>query len=273
MKRLTTLALVTMLIALGLLLSGARMVSAAPAAPTLVSPANGTTVTGTSVTFEWTTAPEAVDYRLAVSRSTNPLDTTTRKISILVGNMTTYTDTGYPANGTKYYWWVWAYNADGAQSAWSEVSANGRWFRTPTHATVTVTAPSAISFGTFHMGWNLQTSGTAGTVTVTPGTFGDTSWTVTATCKLYMGVGTTTYLSTPLLIGKDVATWHVGDGSNVTISRGGQEFTVGGFLTYSGTTVTDSLPFYAYQFIDDVDITTKGGVYTSTITFSATYDP
>jgi len=44
------------------------------------------------------------------------------------GNVTTYVDTGYPANGTVYYWWVWAYAADGSSSLWSGVSANGRWF-------------------------------------------------------------------------------------------------------------------------------------------------
>ena len=38
------------------------------------------------------------------------------------------TNQGSFGDGTKYYWWVWAYHADGTQSLWSEVSANGRWF-------------------------------------------------------------------------------------------------------------------------------------------------
>jgi hypothetical protein len=71
-----------------------------------------------------------VDYKLLVSTSTNILDTTKYKRNIdLVGeNTTTYVDTGYPANGTKYYWWVWAYAADGTYSTWAQVSANGRNF-------------------------------------------------------------------------------------------------------------------------------------------------
>jgi hypothetical protein len=68
-----------------------------------------------------------------VSTSTNILDTTKYKCNVdLVdlgsGLPTSYADSGYPANGTKYYWWVWAYNADGSSSAWAQVSANGRWF-------------------------------------------------------------------------------------------------------------------------------------------------
>jgi len=55
-----------------------------------------------------------------VSSSARPLNPETRKSLIRVGNVTGYTDTGYPGNGTKYYWWVWAVNASGVQSAWSE---------------------------------------------------------------------------------------------------------------------------------------------------------
>jgi hypothetical protein len=80
------------------------------------------------VTFEWSTASGAVDYLLIVSTSTNPFDATKRKSLTRVGDVTSYTDTGYPANGTKYYWWVLAYNADGGYSVWSEVIANGRSF-------------------------------------------------------------------------------------------------------------------------------------------------
>jgi len=66
-------------------------------------------------------------------RRTNIMDTTKYKVNIdLVdlgsGLPTSYVATGFPANGTRYYWWVWAYAADGSASVWSEVSANGRWF-------------------------------------------------------------------------------------------------------------------------------------------------
>jgi hypothetical protein len=80
------------------------------AAPTLISPADGATVTGTSVTFYWSAVTEATDYKLIVN-TTNNLYTAGRKTSLRVGNTTTYVDTGYPATGTKYYWWVIAYDA------------------------------------------------------------------------------------------------------------------------------------------------------------------
>ena len=91
---------------------------------------NAASVSGTSVPFEWGAVAGAVKYKLLVSTSTNILDTTKYKRNIdLVGETTTtYVDTGYPANGTKYYWWVWAYAADGSSSAWAQVSANGRSF-------------------------------------------------------------------------------------------------------------------------------------------------
>jgi len=103
------------------------------AAPTLSLPSNGASVSGTTVQFEWGSVTGAVKYKLLVSTSTNILDTTKYKCNVdLVdvgsGVPTTYTDTGYLANGTKYYWWVWAYSADGTASLWSAVSANGRWF-------------------------------------------------------------------------------------------------------------------------------------------------
>jgi len=74
------------------------------------------------------------------------MDATKHKCNVdLVGEATTtYIDTGYPANGTKYYWWVWAYNADGTPSLWAEVSANGRSFTsTPTY----IAAPTLVSPG------------------------------------------------------------------------------------------------------------------------------
>jgi hypothetical protein len=103
------------------------------AAPGLVSPANGASVSGTSVSFEWGSVVGAVKYKLLVSTSTNIMDTTKYKrnvdlVDVGSGLPTTYIDTGYPANGTKYYWWVWAYAADGSYSAWTQVSANGRNF-------------------------------------------------------------------------------------------------------------------------------------------------
>jgi serine-aspartate repeat-containing protein C/D/E len=97
-------------------------------APTLLSPANGESVAGTTVRFEWSAVSGAVDYLLLASTGSNPFDASKRKLSLRVGNVTNYVDTGYLGNGTKYYWWVSAYYADGAHSEWSEVIANGRSF-------------------------------------------------------------------------------------------------------------------------------------------------
>jgi hypothetical protein len=105
-------------------------VAGPPAAPTLVSPANGASVPAKTVSFDWDSVLGAVKYKLVVSISTNILATNNYKFNVyLVGEATTtYVDTGYRANGEKYYWWVWAYAADGSCSVWSEVSANGRSF-------------------------------------------------------------------------------------------------------------------------------------------------
>jgi hypothetical protein len=102
-------------------------------APALVSPANGAAVIG-AVTFQWSALPNAVNYQLVVSTSTNILDTSKVKINVMTGSgsVTSYVDTGgYLGDGTtKYIWWVWAYAADGTKSPWSLVSANSRYFTT-----------------------------------------------------------------------------------------------------------------------------------------------
>jgi hypothetical protein len=112
--------------------------------PTLVSPTNGASISGTSVTFQWSPLTNAVNYRLVVSTSTNIMETTYYKRDVMTGSSdnTTYIDTGYPGNGTKYYWWVWAYAADGTRSLWSWVSANGRNFTNmPSLGTPTLVSP------------------------------------------------------------------------------------------------------------------------------------
>jgi hypothetical protein len=116
-----------------------------PPAPTLVSPANGAGIMGGSVTFQWTAVPGAVNYRLLVSTSSNFLDTTKYKRNITVGSgsITSYVDTGYTGQGTKYYWWVWAYGADGSYSPWAQVSANGRNFtNVPSIGAPTLVSPA-----------------------------------------------------------------------------------------------------------------------------------
>jgi protocatechuate 3,4-dioxygenase beta subunit len=108
---------------------GGRVSAAAIlAAPTLVSPAGGGAVAGATVLFQWSAVAEAADYMLVVSTTDNPFDSTKWKMHTLVGNVTSYSDTGYPANGTKYYWWVWAWDSGTNYSVFSEVKANRSWF-------------------------------------------------------------------------------------------------------------------------------------------------
>ena len=97
-------------------------------APALVSPADGATVPGTSVTYQWNAVDGAVNYRLIVSTNSQLWNPSVRKTVVDVGNVTSYVDTAYPANGTTYYWWVFAQAADGSWSSYAEVEANGRHF-------------------------------------------------------------------------------------------------------------------------------------------------
>jgi hypothetical protein len=260
------------------------LVSAAPAAPTLVSPANGATVIGTSVTFEWGSVTGAVKYKLLVSTSTNILDTTKYKrnidlVDVGIGLPTTYIDTGYPANGTKYYWWVWAYAADGTSSLWAEVSANGRWFsNTSGNATITITPPSAIAFGMLAYSATEpmdKASATSGKVTVVPGTSGTINWTVTAQAttgntpgKMSSGTTDLTYW---LLIGKSLAgPWYNANGSTDAGTVNGTPYDAGP-LTYTDTTSPGTIDFCARQWIETTD--TKVGTYSATITFTASCLP
>ena len=282
MKKLTILVLMALLVTVGFVLPSARMVSAAPAAPTLVSPANGATVTGTSVTFEWGSVVEAAKYRLLVSTSTNTLDTTKYKCNVdLVDEATTtYVDPGYPANGTKYYWWVWAYAADGSESA-----ANGRWFSTPTYASITITPPSAIAFGTLSYTSFNEKAATSGSVTATPGSSGVVAWSVTATgstgIKPGFMVTDSTALTNPLLIGYTLAApgpeltptlWTAADGVAIPAGLHGSGAILGGSLLYSGTAATGTLDFCARQYVEAATDTTMGA-YSCTITFTATCLP
>ncbi len=97
-----------------------------PSAPTLTSPGDGATVSGSSVTYQWGASAGADKYWIEVN--TDPAwGAGTRKICCGVGDVTQYIDTGYPDDGTAYYWRVWAGNAAGWCSA-GEASANSRSF-------------------------------------------------------------------------------------------------------------------------------------------------
>jgi uncharacterized repeat protein (TIGR01451 family) len=117
--------------------------SALPSAPTLLSPGNGTTVSGTSITYRWNASAGATNYYITVSTSSDPSDSSKWKISGLLGNVTQFTDKGYPNNGVRYYWWVSAGNS-GGWSPQSEVRVNGYSFL---NLTIGPSAPTLLSPG------------------------------------------------------------------------------------------------------------------------------
>jgi hypothetical protein len=126
-----------------------------------------------------------------------------------------------------------------------------------TEATITITAPSAIAFGMFVVGDNIQQSATNGTVVVTPASRNATavSWSVDAedlTNSGYMMDGATS-LTNPLQISKDGSSYSDADPG----------------ITYTGTG-NGALPFWAKQNIaGDEDV----GTYAITITFTGGLSP
>jgi hypothetical protein len=113
---------------------------------------------------------------------------------------------------------------------------------------IEVTAPSAISFGTFIVGSNSKQSTTEGTVTCNGAT-----WHVTAKDLVNGGVMKTS--GEVALAGK------------LTISNNGSTYpTADSGITYTDTT---TLPFYVKQ---NVLASDKAGAYTITITFTGVID-
>jgi C1A family cysteine protease len=93
-----------------------------PETPTLISPADGATFTGNPPTFRWSAPSGATYYWLEVNRDPN-WGVNTR---FYYGGVsaTAQTLTGFPSNGTTYYWRVWAANAKGwsaPSSGWSVI--------------------------------------------------------------------------------------------------------------------------------------------------------
>ena len=114
---------------------------------------------------------------------------------------------------------------------------------------IEVTAPSAISFGTFSVGWNSKYSDTAGTVACN-----GTTWHVDAKDEKTPNAGLMTSgsntLAGKLQISK-VDSGYVGADAGIT---------------YTNTT---TLPFYVKQ---NVLASDKAGAYTITITFTGVID-
>jgi subtilisin family serine protease len=106
-----------------------------PPAPSLTSPAEGATVTGTSVTFQWAASSGATNYWLAVLKASD----NSVLINKAVGNVTSDVESGFPNNGTQYRWVVAAGNSAGWGSA-----STARTFTSGTAVTIP-SAPSLTS--------------------------------------------------------------------------------------------------------------------------------
>jgi len=79
-----------------------------PAMPTLSSPTNGSNQAGASVTFSWNASPTATGYYLYVwDAAQNYI------FAGQTGNVTSKTVTGFPNNGTLYYWVIYPFNVSG----------------------------------------------------------------------------------------------------------------------------------------------------------------
>jgi uncharacterized repeat protein (TIGR02543 family) len=96
--------------------------SAVPDAPTLVSPANGANVSGTTILFQWSPAARANDYYLQVATDAG---FTNVVFGEWIGNYIGAFLSGFPNNGQTFYWRVAAGNALGSSpysTAWSFVN-------------------------------------------------------------------------------------------------------------------------------------------------------
>jgi len=94
-----------------------------PATPTLTSPANGANVAGTSISFFWSTPSGATIYWLEVNTDPNWGAGTRLYYNSVSTNSQTVT--GFPNNGTIYYWRVWTGNSAGwspPTSGWSMIN-------------------------------------------------------------------------------------------------------------------------------------------------------
>ncbi len=95
-----------------------------PGAPTLIYPANGSMVAGTSIVFHWNPVPGATKYYV----------TGTRKIGLFITywhgemNNTTFNMTDFPDDGTECTWKVMAGNSEGWgdwSSMWTFTNGSG----------------------------------------------------------------------------------------------------------------------------------------------------
>jgi hypothetical protein len=127
-----------------------------PMAPTLLSPQNGAVTFGPAVTFQWGAVSGATQYWLRVERASDGMEI----INNNLGNVTSFTQSGFLNDGTTYIWSVSA----GNDSGWSDL-APARSF-TMTRYTVLVSA-APVAGGTV-FGGGTYNQGDSVTVTALP---------------------------------------------------------------------------------------------------------
>ena len=172
-----------------------------PAAPVLVSPADGATGQPLSVTFGWQPSLEAATYRVQVSTSSS-FTSTVFNDSTVTG--TSVTVTGL-SGGTTYYWRVNAKNAGGTSAystTWSFTTSAAVTAPTvSTSAATNVTATSAALNGTVNPNGSSTTAyfewGTSSTLssssTTTSQSIGSSTSAVSVTASLTGLSPSTTY--------------------------------------------------------------------------------
>ncbi len=91
-------------------LNGSVTVSPPPA-PVLTAPSSGATQSGAAVTFSWNASSGATNYALIIWSESGQMF-----FNQWAGNVTSYDATGFPNDGTRYYWTVYPGNASGLGS-------------------------------------------------------------------------------------------------------------------------------------------------------------
>ena len=148
-------------------------------------------------------------------------------------------------------------------------------FGTDAAPTVAFTAPSGINLdnqtsGMMTAGWNVAQATNSGSVTLTEGTSGTATYSITAlAASPYMNNGSIN-LQNYLLIGNSSLTggWFIANGGSGSVDS----YSFSGTLTYSGKTAgaAVSLPFFADQYVTPTDAL---GAYSDTVIFTATCMP
>lgn len=93
-----------------MLISG---VITAPAAPTLIAPANGATVPTTTVNFSWGAVNTATSYRIQIATDNSFTDIVYNETTASLSHLLEFMETG------TYYWRVRGINSFGSNGAWS----------------------------------------------------------------------------------------------------------------------------------------------------------